>query len=85
LVKGVTRTQIVNHFTQDWNPETWELVKKGILSHWYYKIGDEPGIIALINCDSMEKARTLANNTPAVKEGFIEFNIDPVNHFQYFD
>ena len=48
-------------------------------------MGDEPGIIALINCDSVEDARMLADDTPAVKEGLLEFDIDPVNHFAHFD
>ena len=62
-----------------------EIVRKEILSQWYYKVGDEPGIIALINCDSAKEAHTLANNTPAVKEGLLELDIDPVNHFPHFD
>ena len=54
--KGVTRDQIIEHFSQDFDPKAWELVKKGILSQLYYKVGDEPVLIALINCDSIEEA-----------------------------
>lgn len=85
MSQGATRDQIVEHFSQDFDPKAWELVKKGILSQWYYKIGDEPGIIDLIHSDSTEEARTIADDTPAVKEGLLEFDIEPVNHFPNFD
>ena len=83
--KGVTRDQIIEHFSQDFDPEAWELVKKGILSQLYYKVGNGPGVIALINCDSVEESRIMADDTPVVKEGLLEFGIDPVNHFPHFD
>jgi hypothetical protein len=85
MCKGTTRDKVVEHFTQDWDPETWELVKKGTLAHWYYKVGDQPGIIALINCKSLEEARKLVDDTPVVKEGLLEFDINPVNQFPRFD
>ena len=55
---------------QDWNPETRELVKKEILAHWPYKVGDVPNTIALINCDRLAEAHTNVEDTPAVKKGF---------------
>ena len=85
MCDGVTRDQIVARLSQDIKMETWELVQKGVIAQWYFKVGDQPGLFILVNCDSMEEARELIDTAPMVKEGLIEFDIDPVNQFPRFD
>jgi hypothetical protein len=85
MCPGVTRDQVVARLSGDVDMQTWDLIQKGVIAHWFYKVGDQPGIIALVNCDSLEEARTLVDNAPKVIEGLFEFDIDPVNHFPRFD
>jgi len=82
---GVTREQVVEHCKQDIDKKAWELIKKGVIAHWFFKVGDQPGVIAILNSDSMEDSRTLVNNSPLVTKGLVEFEIDPVDHFPNFD
>ena len=85
MVSGVTREQVIEHLTKDIDKSAWELIKKGVVTQWSYKVGDEPGIIAQVSFDSMEEVRALADSAPAVKKGLLEFEIDPVDHFPRFD
>lgn len=85
MCPGVTRDQIVKHLKADVDKKTWELIKEGIIAHWFFKKGDQPGVVALLNCDNMEEARRLLKEAPMVKNGLLEFDIDPVDHFPHFE
>jgi hypothetical protein len=85
LAPGATREQVKEHLAKNMDKSAWELVKKGIVTHWSYKVGEEPGVIALVSHDSLEEVRALADSAPSVKEGLLEFEIDPVDHFPRFD
>ena len=39
------------------DPTTWDLIRHGVLSNVYYKVGDEPGFFAVLNAPSVEEAR----------------------------
>jgi hypothetical protein len=82
---GVTRNQVVEQFKTDIEQKTWELIKKGVVVHKFFKVGEQPGVIALLNCESLEEARALVNELRTVKNGMFEFDIDPVDHFPSFD
>jgi hypothetical protein len=81
---GVTREQLVEQLNKGIDKEAWELIKKGTVAHWMYKVGDEPGVVAIVNCASREEVQSLADNSRAVKLGLIEYTIDPVDHFPHF-
>jgi hypothetical protein len=83
MCQGVTRDQVIKHLKMDFEKATWDLFSKGV-THWFYKVGDQAGVMALLNCENMEEARALVNETPAVKNGLIEFDIEPVDHFPNF-
>jgi hypothetical protein len=85
ICPGVTRDQVIAHLNKNIEKEGWDLVKKGVLTHWFYKVGDQPGVVAMLNCDNIEEVRSLLREVPEVKEGLLEFDIDPVNHFPRFD
>jgi hypothetical protein len=85
MCPGATRNQIINHFKKDIEKNTWEQMKKGIITHWYFKVGDQPGVVAILDCESIEEARHMVNESQAVKTGIVEFDIDPVERFPHFD
>jgi hypothetical protein len=81
---GTTREQLVERLTCQVHPETWELVRRGELSHILYKVGDEPGFFALLNAPSFEDAKSLVDSSAARLDGF-DLDIYPVKHFPDFD
>jgi muconolactone delta-isomerase len=85
ICPGATRDRVIAHLKKNIEKEEWELVKKGIITHWFFKVGDQPGFVALLNCDSLEEVHALLGKTPVVREGLLEFDVDPVNHFPHFD
>jgi len=66
------------------HPETWDLVRHGLLSQIYYKVGEEPGFFALLNAPSLEEAKALVATSATRTEEF-EVDIYPVKHFPHFD
>src|SRR5262245_26131997 len=56
---GTQREQLVERLTRELHPETWDLIRRGELSHILYKVGDEPGFFALLNAPSFEAAKSL--------------------------
>ena len=46
---GATREQMVDHLTQRLNPSTWDLIRHGVLSNVFYKVGNEPGFFAVLS------------------------------------
>jgi hypothetical protein len=85
MTPTATREQVIDHLSQDVEKEEWELIKKGVIAHWFFKVGDQPGLMVLLSCDSIEEARSLVSRAAAVREGLLEFEIEPVNHFPRFD
>ena len=86
IPKGVSREQVVEHLKRDEerDAERWELLKKGGVAQWVYKVGDEPGITLILNCADIEEAHRLMNAAPAKRAGILEFEIDPVEFFLPF-
>ncbi len=82
---GVTREQFIEYVKQPMDPEEWELVKRGIISHLLFKTGKNPGMLIIIHADNMAEAEAAAANSPIVKKGFIDFFVDPINRFPHFD
>jgi len=81
---GTTREQLVERFSHELRPETWDLVRKGTLSHILYKTGAEPGFFALLNAPSFAEAKSLIDDSASKLNGF-DVEIHPVNHFPHFD
>jgi hypothetical protein len=82
--KGATREQLVERLTRQLQPETWELVRRGALSHILYKTGEEPGFFALLHASNLEEAKSLVEASTPRLDGF-EVEICPVKHFPHFD
>ena len=59
---GTTRQQVIERLTRELHPETWDLVRHGVLSHIYYRVGEDPGFFALLHAPSLEEAKKLVAN-----------------------
>ncbi len=81
LRPGVTREQFINYVRENPDRESWDLVRKGVVQHWLWKIGDAPGLVVLVNCESLGEARQLAASADIVEQGLVEFEIDPIDLF----
>ena len=81
LRPGVTREQFVEHIRTERDHEAWDLVRKGVIQQWLWKTGESPGILLLISCDGIEEARALADDSPIVQRGIVEFEVEPVDPF----
>jgi hypothetical protein len=80
---GTKREELVDRFSRDVHPETWDLIRRGELSHVLYKVGDEPGFFAILNATSVEEAKSLLERSEARLDLF-DLEIHPVNLFPHF-
>jgi len=81
---GVTRDQIVSHFTHRLNPATWDLVRNGVLSNVVYKTGRDAGFVAMLNVPSHDDAEALVRKAVETLDLF-DVRIVQVNQFPHFD
>jgi hypothetical protein len=83
---GVTRDQVLKYFREsEISDEAWELTKKGVISHWYYKLGEQPGVAFVVSAASADEVRAHLQESPVAKSGLLEFDIDPVSPFRHFE
>jgi hypothetical protein len=81
---GVTRTQLISHLTGRLDPATWDLIRNGVLSSVFYKVGDEPGFFAVLSAPSIEEAQRMVDNS-AQRQEIFDLEIIPVKQFPHFD
>ena len=84
MVSGATREQVVEQLIKSVDEEAWELIKKGVIAQWVFKVGEQPGVVVLVKANSKEEVRRMIDTAPHVKAGLLEFEIDPVEHYPYF-
>ena len=81
---GVKRETLIERYSRQIHPETWDLVRRGNLSHVLYKVGDEPGFFAVLHAPSLEQAKSLTEKT-AERLDVFDIDICPVSLFPHFD
>jgi hypothetical protein len=81
---GMKREQLIEHLTRQIHPETWDLIRRGELSHVLYEVGDEPGFFALFNASTIEDAKALLASSAPRLEAF-ELKYIRSNNFLTFD
>ena len=81
---GVTRQQLVEHFTGKLTPATWDLIRYGVVSNLLFKTGSEVGFFAVLSAPSLEEARSIVQLRTA-DEVLFEVKIVPANLFPHFD
>lgn len=63
---------------------TWEHYKQGKIRQLYFR-QDHPGVVLMMECDSLDEAKELIDELPLVKERLIEFELIPLGFFQPFE
>ena len=59
--------------------ESLALIEKRVLVEFAFKVGKVPGIFLLIDCASEEEARCHIEELPSVRDGWVEYQIDPIS------
>ena len=80
---GATREQLIQHLTRRLDPSTWDLIRKGVLSHILYKVGDEPGFFAVLNASSSEETKAIVD-AGIERLDLFDLEVVPVNQFPHF-
>ena len=79
IAEGVTPEQLTTFFDENgFSPEAWELVRHRVVIEYALKVGDAPGVVLFLEVDSPDEASTLVNALPAVQQGLITFELDPL-------
>ncbi len=80
---GQKREVLIEQLSAQLHPETWDLVRRGDLSHILYKVGDEPGFFAILNAPSLDDAKTMIDRAAPRLQNF-DVDVVPVKHFPHF-
>ena len=76
---GVTRQQLTKFFKENSaSSEAWELIRNRIVTEYAFKEGAMPGVVLFLEVDSLEEASEVVNGLPAVQQGVIKFELDPL-------
>jgi hypothetical protein len=65
--------------------ESWELFQKRVVVEFAFKVGKVPGILLLMECDSEDEARSHIEKLPVVRDGWVDYQIDPISAAAKFD
>ena len=58
--------------------EAWELVRHRVVTEYALKVGDVPGVVLFMEVDSLDEASGIVNGLPAVQQGLITFDVEPI-------
>jgi len=76
LKPGVTMQAIAPYFPEEL-ANTWRLSKAGIVRESYART-DEPGVVLVFECESVEQCKRYTDDFPLAKAGYIEWFHLPV-------
>ena len=65
--------------------ESWELVQKHVVVEFAFKAGKVPGVLLLMECESEDEARGYVEKLPVVRDGWFDYQIDPISAAAKFD
>lgn len=80
FLPGTTMEKVQPHL-KDEMLVTWEHYKQGKIRELYFR-QDNPGVVLMMECNSLEEAQELLDELPLVKERLIEFELTPLGYFQ---
>ena len=55
----------------------WELYQADVVRELYFR-ADQPGAVLILECSSVEEAKTVLSTLPLVKQGLITFEVIPL-------
>jgi hypothetical protein len=76
IVKPVTPEQRAEIMPKE-VPATLKLYLDGKIEQFFYR-QDKPGVIFLMNVDSVEQGKATVETLPLVKEGYAQYDVIPV-------
>jgi hypothetical protein len=65
--------------------EAWELVQKRVVVEFAFKVGKVPGIFLLMESESEDEARSHVEKLLSVRDGWVDYQIDPISAVAKFD
>ncbi|NVO12313.1 MAG: superoxide dismutase [Bacteroidales bacterium] len=83
LLQGASLEKI-QPFLKDEARHAWKLHKEGYLRELNFRT-DRPGVIVVMEVDSIEQAREIMSELPLVREKLIDFEYIPVGAFLPFE
>ena len=79
LGQGVTSEQVTEFIDKNSvSSSAWRLVRHRVVTGYAFKVGESPGVVLFLEVDSPEAAFDVVNGLPAVQEGLIKFDLDPL-------
>lgn len=81
-VPGVTLDKFKPHLKAEAR-KVWELSQSGVLREYYFR-ADQSNAVLMLECDSIEKAQSILDSLPLVKEKLIRFEIIPLKPYPGF-
>lgn len=80
FLPGINMEKVQPHL-KDEMKVTWEHYKQGKIRELYFR-QDHPGVVLMMECNSLEEAHELLDELPLVKEQLIEFELIPLGYFE---
>ncbi len=65
--------------------ESWELIRKRVVVEHAFKVGTVPGFYMLMECESEDEVRSHIGRMPSIRDGWVDYQIDPINAVAKFD
>lgn len=79
LKPGVSEERIGAYLLDEIRAGLVLYLKDKIRTFWFRQ--DAPGAVLLMECESMEEARSLVDSLPFVTEGIVDFDLIPIGPF----
>jgi hypothetical protein len=76
FLPGTTMDKVRPHL-KDEMKVAWDHYKQGKMREMYFRQND-PGVVLMLECDSLEEAQELIDELPLVKEKLVEFDLIPL-------
>ncbi len=64
--------------------EVWRHVKSGALREIYFS-PERPAVVGMLECASVQEARTLLRGLPMARAGLLDFDIFPLQPYDQFE
>jgi muconolactone delta-isomerase len=82
-VPGIADNAFTEEILQQEAARAWELQQSGVLRELYFRADREAAVLVL-ECASVEEARSVLSTLPLVKNGLIDFDIIPLKAYPGF-
>jgi hypothetical protein len=79
IAEGATPEELTEFFDESgFSSSGWDLVRHRVVTEYALKTGDVPGVVLFLEAASPGEASDIVNGLPAVQQGLISFDLDPI-------